>query len=332
LSSYVSRDLTMLNRRAILALPALLAAPTLHAPALHAQSPRAIRLVIPFGAGGITDLVARILAERASLELGVPIVAENRAGANGNIAGEHVARSAPDGTTLLMASLAMFAVNPVIYPRMGYDPASDFAPVALAASTPHVVVAHPGSVGPDFAAMLGAARARPEALSWGTAGAGSSPHLTAILLQSLSGAELLAVHFRSGAASVQSVIAGQVALTAEATPIVAEHVRAGTLRALAVAAPERLALLPDVPTTAEAGLPGLENGSTSAIVAPRGTPDAVLARLAEAFRAAMAAPETRARLSQQGTIPLGGTGAEFTRMINTEVARWRPLLAGVQPG
>lgn len=318
----------MLSRRGILTTAGLLAAPV-----LHAQTPgRAIRLVIPFGAGGITDLVARILAERAAMELGVPVVAENRAGANGNIAGEHVARSAPDGTTLLMASLAMFAVNPVIYPRMSYDPLNDFAPVALAASTPHVVVGHPGSVGADFAATLTAARARPEALSWGTAGAGSSPHLTQILLQSLAGVQLLPVHFRSGAASVQSVIAGQVALTAEATPIVAEHVRAGTLRALAVCAPARLALLPDVPTAAEAGLPGLENGSVSAIVAPKGTPDAVLARLAAAFRAAMAAPETQARLSQQGTVPLGGTGAEFTRMINIEVARWRPLLAGVQPG
>lgn len=316
----------MLTRRAALAAPLLLAAPT-----LRAQS-RVIRLVIPFGAGGITDLVARILAERAAAELGVTIVAENRAGANGNIAGEYVARAAPDGTTLLMASLAMFAVNPVIYPRMAYDPLADFAPVALAASTPHVVVGHPASVPGDLAAMLVAARARPEALSWGTAGAGSSPHLTQILLQSLAGAQFLAVHFRSGAASVQSVIAGQVALTAEATPIVAEHIRAGTLRALAVAAPDRLALLPEVPTAAQAGLPGLENGSTSAIVAPRGTPEAVLTRLAEGFRAAMAAPETRARLSQQGTVPLGGTGAEFTRMINTEVARWRPLLAGVQPG
>ena len=303
----------------------------LAAPALHAQ-PRTIRLVIPFGAGGITDLVARILAERAAVKLGVTIVAENRAGANGNIAGEYVARAAPDGTTLLMASLAMFAVNPVIYPRMSYDPLADFAPVALAASTPHVVVGHPGSVPSDFGGMLTAARARPEALSWGTAGAGSSPHLTQILLQSLAGAQFLPVHFRSGAASVQSVIAGQVALTAEATPIVAEHVRAGTLRALAVDAPERLALLPEVPTAAEAGLPGLENGSTSAIVAPRGTPEPVLARLAEGFRAAMAAPETRARLGQQGTVPLGGAGAEFTRMINTEVARCRPLLAGVQPG
>lgn len=316
----------MLTRRT---LPA--AALLLTAPALRAQT-RVIRLVIPFGAGGITDLVARILAERAAAELGVTIVAENRAGANGNIAGEYVARAAPDGTTLLMASLAMFAVNPVIYPRMSHDPLADFAPVALAASTPHVVVAHPGSVPTGFAAMLATARARPEALSWGTAGAGSSPHLTQILLQSLSDTRFLPVHFRSGAASVQSVIAGQVALTAEATPIVAEHVRAGTLKALAVASPERLALLPDVPTAAEAGLAGLENGSTSAIVAPRGTPDAVLARLAEGFRAALAAPETRARLSQQGTIPLGGTGAEFTGLITREVARWRPLLAGIQPG
>lgn len=293
---------------------------------------RPVRLAVPFGAGGITDLVARILAERASAELGQPVVCENRTGANGNIAGEYVARAAPDGYTLLMASLAMFAVNPAIYPRMSYDPLSDFAPVVLAASTPHVVVAHPSTPGADLRSMLAAAGARPEALSWGTAGAGSSPHLTQILLQHLARVQLLPVHFRSGAASVQAVIAGQVSLTAEATPVVMEHVRAGTLKALAVAAPERLALLPEVPTAAEAGLPGLENGSSSAVVAPKGTPDAVLAKLADAFRAAMASPELRARLSQQGTVPLGGVGAEFTAMINAEVARWRPLLSGIQPG
>jgi tripartite-type tricarboxylate transporter receptor subunit TctC len=300
----------------------------------HAQAfpTRPVRLVIPFGAGGITDLVGRILAERAGAELGVPVVVENRPGANGNIAGEYVARAAPDGHTLLMASLAMFSVNPVLYPNMTYDPMADFAPVALAASTPHVVVAAPGTPGGTLAEMLAAARAEPERFSWGTAGAGSSPHLTQLLLQDLGRARFLAVHFRSGAASVQAVLGGQVALTAEATPVIRAHVAAGTLRALAVAATERLPLLPDVPTAIEAGLPGLENGSTSGVVAPRATPRPVLERLTAAFGAALEHPELRARLAQQGTIAMGGAGVALTDLAARELARWRPLLAGVTTG
>lgn len=293
---------------------------------------RPIRLVIPFGAGGITDLVARIVAERAAAELGVPVVAENRPGANGNIAGEHVARSVPDGHTLLMASLAMFTVNPVIYPRLPYDPAADFAAIALAASTPHVLVAHPGTPGARLRDMLAAARAEPERLSWGAAGGGSSPDLTRLLVQSLAGARFLAVHFRSGAASVQAVLSGQVALTAEATPVVAEHIRAGTLRALAVAAPERLPLLPDAPTAAEAGLPGLENGSTSGVVAPRETPAPILARLESAFAAALRHPELRARLAAQGTVALAEPGPAWPALVARELPRWRALLDGVTAG
>lgn len=302
-------------------LPALLATPAL------AQEARPIRLVIPFGPGGITDIVARIVAESAAQVMGVPVVAENRPGANGNIAGEAVARAAPDGQTLLMASLAMFAVNPVIYPRMPFDPAADFAVITAAATTPHVLVTRPG-----LAAPLPAMRARAEAVSFGTAGAGSSPHLTMLALQRIADASLLAVHFRSGAASVQAVIGGQVDMTAEATPVVAEHIRAGTLRAVCVAGTERLALLPDVPVAAEAGLAGLDNGSTSGVVAPRGTPPAVLARLAQGFGAAVALPTLRARLEAQGSVPLPPGPDAFAALITREVARWRPLVQGVSPG
>ncbi len=302
-------------------LPAILATPAL------AQEARPIRLIIPFGPGGITDIVARIVAEAAAQVMGVPVVAENRPGANGNIAGEAVARAAPDGQTLLMASLAMFAVNPVIYPRMPFDPAADFALVTGAASTPHVLVTRPGLAEPR-AAM----RARAEAVSFGTAGAGSSPHLTMLALQRIADASLLAVHFRSGAASVQAVIAGQVDMTAEATPVVSEHIRAGSLRAICVAGAERLALLPDVPTAEQAGFAGLENGSTSGVVAPRGTPPAVLARLAQGFGAAVASSALRARLEAQGSVPLAPGADAFAALIAREVTRWRPLVQGLSPG
>ena len=312
-----------MRRRPLLALAGLFAAP-----AVRAQG-RPLRLVVPFGPGGITDLVSRVVAERIAVELGQTVVIENRAGAGGNIAAEMVAKAAPDGLTLLVASAGMLAVNPAIYARLPYDGAQDFIPVGLMASTPHVLVANP-KVAADLPGFLAATRAKAEAVSWGTAGSGSSPHQTLLLLQALAAARLLTVHFRSGAASVQAVLAGDVDATAEATPIVAGHVRAGTLRALCVAAPERLALLPEVATAAELGLAGFENGSVSGIVAPRGVPEAVLARLAAALTTALAAPEVQARLMQQGTIPLHGDATAFTRVIALETARWRPLLAGVQ--
>ncbi|MGX9963583.1 Bug family tripartite tricarboxylate transporter substrate binding protein [Roseomonas sp. F4] len=325
-------DCRPIPRRRLLG--ASLAAPLL-APGLaraQAYPSRPVRLVVPFGPGGITDLVSRIVAEGATSRLGVPIVVENRPGANGNIAGDFVAKAAPDGYTLLVASVSMFSVNTVIYPNMPYDPGRDFVPVVAVASTPHILVAHPSVGARDLAGLIAAAKARPEALTYGTAGAGSSPHLTQLAFQNLTGAKLLEVHFRSGSASVQSVLGGQVSMTAEATPVIIAHVQAGTLRAYAVASPERVGLMPEVPTAAEAGLPGLENGSTSGIVAPRGTPDAVLARLNQAFGEALAAPETKARLTQQGTLPLGGSGADFRTLVDREVTRWRPLLAGVTAG
>jgi tripartite-type tricarboxylate transporter receptor subunit TctC len=317
-----------LTRRFTLAAPLLLARP-----AVAQDFPsRPVRLVVPFGAGGITDIVARIVAERAAAALGQPIVVENRAGAGGNIAGEFVARAPADGHTLLMLTGAMAAVNPVIYPRMTFDPVKDLAPVALAASTPHVLVTHPSVPGATLAAFIAAALPEPEKFTYGTAGAGSSPHQTRILLSHLSRAQLLDVHFRSGAASVQAVLAGQVSMTAEATPVVIGHVQAGTLRALAVCAPARMALLPAVPTTAEAGLAGLENGSISGIAAPAATPAPILARLAQAFGEAVAAAETRERLLAQGTVPLAGDGAAFRSLIAAEAAKWAPLMQGITPG
>ena len=302
--------------------------PFLAAPALAQARP--IRLLVPFGAGGISDVVGRIIAEAAAAALGQPIIIENRTGAGGNIAGEALARAVPDGQTLMLCTSGIYVANPLLYPRMAFDPRRDFSPVALVSVSPHVLV----TSGPqaDLAAFLAAARAAPERLSFSTAGIGSSPHLTLLLLQSLSGARLLDVHFRSGAEGVQAVLTGQVSATAEAVVVLSEHVRAGTMRALAVCGAARVEQLPDVPTAAEAGLPGLENGSIAGIVAPRGVPPEVLARLTAAFATATAAAEVRQRLAAQGTSPLAGGAEAFEAVMAREAARWTPLLAGVRAG
>lgn len=319
-----------MRRRGFLAAAGLAAAPW-HPATAQSFPSRPVRMLVPFGAGGISDLVARIVAEAAGPILGQPVVVENRTGAGGNIAAEAAARAQPDGHTVLFCSIGMLAVNPVLYRRLPFDPAKDFATVAPLANTPHVLVVRPGLLAADagLGAFLEMARARPGALTWSTAGAGSSPHQTLALLQSLGGTELTAVHYRSGAAGVQAVLTGEVAATAEATPVVAEHIRAGTLRALVAAAPERLALLPEVPAAAEAGMPGLVNGSAAGIVVPRATPEPLRAVLEAAFTRAMASPELRAKLATQGTVAMTGGAAAFDSTVAAEAARWRAVLAGM---
>lgn len=317
------------TRRAVLAVPFLAGFSRLAAAQSHPTRP--IRMIVPFGAGGISDLVARIAAEAAGVALGQPVVVENRTGAGGNIAAEAAARAAADGHTILFCSVGMLAVNPVLYRRLPYDPVRDFSTVAPLANTPHVLVVKPNLLpaGAGLREFFAMARQEPGKVTWSTAGVGSSPHQTLALLQSLSGVELTAVHYRSGAAGVQAVLTGEVAATAEATPIVVEHIRAGTLRALATAAPKRLALLPDVPTTAEAGMPELVNGSAAGIVVPRATPEPIRAALEAAFTKATASLDLRAKLAAQGTSVLEGGPSSFDTMVAAEARRWRRVLAGM---
>ncbi|MDB5416362.1 MAG: transporter substrate-binding protein, partial [Rubritepida sp.] len=298
----------------------------------QSYSDRPVRLIVPFGAGGITDFTARAVADAAAPHLGRAIIIENRTGAGGGIAGGFVARAAPDGDTLMLATLGMLAVNPLLFRSLAYDPGKDFTPVSLSASSPSVLVVRPGAdAPPDLAAYLARARAKPGELSWGTAGVGSSPHQLELLLESLAGISLMPVHFRSGAEAVQGVLAGQLLATAEAVPQVGEHIRAGTLKGLCVTAAERLSVLPEVPTAAEAGLPGWEHGSISGIVGPANLPTAVLARLSAAFGKAMESPALRRALGDQGVVALDGTAASMRRIIESETVRWRRLLSGVTP-
>lgn len=299
-------------------------------PALAQSYPmRPIRLIVGFGAGGISDLIARIVAESAGGVLGQPVVVENRTGAGGNIAFEAAARAAPDGYTLLVAGVSTLTVNPVLIPTSSFDAGRDLVTIAPLATTPHVLVVRPG-LAADLSEFIAKARAADGDMTWSTAGVGTSPHQTMLLTQSLADARFTPVHYRSGAAGVQAVLTGEVQVTAEATAVVVEHIRAGTLRALAAAAPARLSLLPDTPTTAEAaGLPALTNGSTIGLAAPRGIPDAIRDRLATAFREALERPALLERLAQQGTLPLRGDAASFDAHVEEERARWRPLLAGL---
>ena len=322
------------RRRALLALGAALPfLPALARPALAQAYPvRPLRLIVGFGAGGISDLVARLVAEAAGQVLGQTVVVENRTGAGGNIAAEAAARAPADGYTLLFASPALVSVNPILMPGAGVDVQKELEPVLPLASTPHVLVVRRQAGFSDLPAFLAAAAARKGEMNWSTAGVGTSPHQTMLLLQSVSPARFTPVHYRSGAAGVQAVLTGEVDVTAEATAVVVEHIRAGALQALCACAPSRVELLPDLPMAGELGLPGLTNGSIAGLMVPRGTPPGLQARLAEAFATALAQPALRQRLAQQGTLPLAGDAEAFRQLLASEVARWRPLLAGLSAG
>ena len=286
-----------------------------------AQYPnKPIKLIVPFGAGGITDLVARIIGERLSAQLGQPVVVENRAGAGGNIAAAAVAKSPADGYTLLMSTAAMLSINPALYKQLPFDP-KDLAPVALVANTPHVLVVNSGLQVSTLSELVALSKSHPDTITFGTAGNGSSPHIALELLKLLTNARYVHIPFKSGVESVTSVVAGNVQVTMEAIPIIVSHVKAGKLKALAIASAHRAAAMPDLRTAAEAGVPGLETGSVSGIVAPAATPREIVTRLNRVVNTALEQPETRDRLIGQGSDALPSTPESFQGYILKETEK-----------
>ena len=306
--------------------PVLLA---LASSAAAAYPDKPIKLLVPFGAGGITDVVARAVGERLSTELGQPIVIDNRPGAGGNIAAEALKGSAADGYTLMLTTMGLVSVNPHTYSTIRFDPLKDFTYISSVADTPHAVAvgqAVPASSLPDLVKL---AKEKPESLSYGTAGYGSSPHQGLEILQSATGTKFLHVPFKSGAESVTNVMGGQVSMTFEALPVVMPHVPGGKLKVLAIAAPRRHASAPDLPTTAELGYPGIVSGSVSGLVGPAGLPADVVEKLNAATRRALDDPKLRARLHAQGTNATGSTPQQFQDLARSEHAKWGRIMASV---
>lgn len=306
---------------ALLALPAL---------SFAAYPERPIRLLVPFGAGGITDIVARVAAEQLSKELGQQVVVENRPGAGGNIAAAALVQAPADGYTLMFSTLALLTVNPHLYEKLPFDPFTSFTYISTVASTPHAVVVNPQVPAKSLQELVDLARKTPEGLRFGTAGVGSSPHQGLEILQRAGGVKLLHVPYKSGAESVNAVLAGQIDLTFEALPVVMPHVKAGKLRALAVAAKDRHAAEPALPTAREAGYPTLVSGSVSGIIGPAGLPAEVQARLAQAVGNVLGRSETKARLFAQGSTVLGGSPNDFVSLVKFEHERWGGILKQVK--
>jgi tripartite-type tricarboxylate transporter receptor subunit TctC len=292
----------------------------------HAQAARSVRIIVPFTPGGSTDILARAIAPKLSAALGQNVIIENRPGAGGSLGAAEAAKAEPDGNTLLMGHIGTLAVNPSIYPKLPYDPLSSFVPVAYVARVPNVLVVRTASPLRSLKDLVEAARARPGALSYSSGGNGSAAHITFESLKLRTKIFILQIPYRGTAASVTDVIAGQVDCTFTGAPAVLPLVKSGRLRALAVSSPQRLAVAPDVPTVAESGYPGFEADQWYGIVAPAGTPAAVVARLNAEINKALALPDVAQQLAVEGAVPVPGTPQAFGDLIRREIPRWAEVV------
>jgi tripartite-type tricarboxylate transporter receptor subunit TctC len=284
-----------------------------------------ITLVVPYAAGGGNDVLARLVAERMSKSLGQQIVIENRGGAGGTIATRQVAKSAPDGYTLLIATSSL-AINPSLYPNVGYDPRKDFAPVGLIASSSNVVLVHPSVPASSIAELIALAKASPGKLNFASTGSGSSVHLAAELFASMAGIKLTHVPYRGSAPALTDLLGGHVDIMFGTLPPSVGLVRQGKLRALAVTGPQRSSALPELPTVAEAGLPGYEAVLHYGLVAAAGTPQPIIDKLNTALRAALAEEALQQRLAVEGAEPLPSRPEEYAADIDREEIKWSRIV------
>ncbi len=316
--------------RVLLAGLALLAATAAYA---QPYPSRPIRLIVPFPPGGSTDILARALGQKLAENLAQAVVIDNRPGAGGSIGAEAAAKAAPDGHTVMMGHLGTLAVNPAIYKSLPYDPVKSFAPVSLMAMVPSVLVVNPQVPAASAAELIAYARANPGKLAYGSAGAGSTSHLTTEYFKLATGTDILHVPYKGIGPMLTDLISGQLSMGLNGAPAVMPHVNSGRLRALAVSGLKRLDSLPQIPTLDESGVKGFDASGWYGIVAPAGTPREIVMRLNAEIRRIMQTPDLRARLDNEGAIPAPGSPEEFAAFIQSEIARWGAVLrrAGIQP-
>jgi tripartite-type tricarboxylate transporter receptor subunit TctC len=286
-----------------------------------------IRVVIPFVAGGSSDIVGRAIASKFQEILGQPGIVENRPGANGAIAAEFVAKADPDGHTILVGSIGVFSINAALFKDLRYNPVRDFAPITLAVTTPNVLITRPDLPASSMKELVEYAKKNPGRLSYCSSGTGSSDHLTGELFKQSSAIFAVHVPYRGGAACQTDLMGSQLDLSFQNLGAVTNYIRAGRMKALAVTAKTRHPQLPNVPTTAEAGFPELEVTSWQAAAAPAKTPREIVSKLNEAAVKTLRSPEVRERMSQIGFDVVGSTPEEFGRFMQDEIDRWTKVVA-----
>ena len=293
---------------------------------------RPVRLVVPSSPGGGTDISARIIAPRLSEYLGQQVVVDNRPGAGTMIGGEVVARAAPDGYTLLMG-ISTLAINPAIYRKVPYDALRDFAPVSQAVALPNVLVAHPSLPVKTVKELIAFAKARPGQLNFASAGLGTSPHLSMELFLAMTKLKMVHVPYKGSGPGVVDLVAGHVPLMMPNMLSALPHIKTGRLRALGVTSARRAAGAPDIPTIAEAGVPVFEAVQWYGVLAPAGTPRAIVTRLHDQIVRVLQQPDIRQRFSTDGAEAVGSSPEEFTAFIRAETAKWAQVIkdAGIRP-
>jgi tripartite-type tricarboxylate transporter receptor subunit TctC len=316
-----------------IAIAALAGAAALGANAQDNFPNRPLTLVVPYPAGGVADTIARPLAQALGKRLGQAVVIDNRAGANGNIGSAYAAKQQPaDGYTILLGSTSTLAVNPHLYKSMGYDPVKDLQPLTLTHQMPNVLVVGAGTPYKTLADVTAAAKAAPGTLVFGSAGNGNSMHLAGVVFQEKSGARLIHAPYKGGPPALNDVLGGQIPMMFHNLPAVVSFRQAGKVRVLAVADTKRSPVLPDVPTMAEAGVPGVVSIVWNGLLVRRGTPAPIVARLNTELRAVLESPEFRKPLEAQGYEVLSSTPAEFETLLKKDLAAMATTVkqAGVQ--
>jgi len=303
------------------------ALPAADALAQAAYPSRPVKLVVPFPPGGPLDAVGRAIAQKLTEAWGQSVVVDNRPGAGGNIGADLVAKSAPDGYTVVMGALSTHAVNPSLYPSMPYDAVKDFAPITLVAYTPNVLLANPALPVKNVAEMLALAKAKPGTLNFGSTSQGGSPHMSGELLKTMAQIDIQHVPYKGGGPMLIDLIGGQIQLGFDNLPSAIAHVRSGKVRALAVTTAKRWPGAPEIPTLAEAGVPGYEASAWFGLLAPAATPKPVVELLQRHVAAILRLPEVEKQFFEQGAQPSGNTPDEFARMITGELQKWAKVVA-----
>jgi len=280
-----------------------------------------VRMIVPFAAGGPTDVIGRMVAEQLSNAFGQQIYAEDLPGAGGNIGVETAKRAAPDGYTVLVVSTG-FIINPSMYSSIGYDPIKDFAPVSLVAASPNVVMVHPSVPAKNLKELIDLIKANPGKYSYAQPATGSTPHLAGELFKQKFGLDLVMVPFNGAPLAVNSTMGNHTPIAFTALPPAIGNIKDGSVRGIAILAKDRVASLPDLPTSGEEGVPGLESDTLTGILFPAGTPQAIVDKWHDAIVKMAADPAIKAKLEKLGFIPVANTPAQFTERIKSEAAKW----------
>lgn len=290
----------------------------------HAQAypSQPIKMIVPFTAGGTTDILARTIGQKLSEAWRQPVIVENRPGAGGNIGADAVAKAKPDGYTILMGTIGTQSINSSLYSKMPYDAANDFAPVTLVAVVPNVLVVHPSVNAKTVGELVALAKAKPGELNFASSSTGGSPHLSGEMFKQMTGANIVHVPYKGSAPALTDLLGGQVSLMFDNLPSALPHVKAGKLRALGVTSARRSPAAPDIPTIADSGVAGYEVDSWFGILVPAGTPKEIVNKLNVEVVRILNIPEVRQRLMEQGAEPVGGTPEQFAEHIRKETAKW----------